>query len=86
MSGATVLVDAPAGYEPERRYVLDEVLGDRLGLGWELRTSERSDVRIAASGVCAISTGLPHLSPFTRATAKPLSSKKRRACSSPTGM
>ena len=42
--------------------------------------------RGAASEVCAISTGLPHLSPFTRATAKPLSSKKRRACSSPAGM
>jgi hypothetical protein len=50
MSGATLFVDAPAGYEAERRYVLDEVLGDRLGLGWQLRTSERSDVRIVLAG------------------------------------
>jgi hypothetical protein len=50
MSGATVLIDAPAGYEAERRYVLGEVLGDRLGLGWQLRTNARSDVRIALAG------------------------------------
>jgi hypothetical protein len=43
----TLLVEAPAAYEPERRYVLDVVLGDRLGLDWTLRVAERRDVRIS---------------------------------------
>jgi Family of unknown function (DUF7033) len=43
----TLLVEAPPGYEPERRYILDVVLADWLGLEWELRTAERGDVRIA---------------------------------------
>jgi hypothetical protein len=42
----TLLVEAPAGYEPERRYILEVVLGDWLGLEWELRTGDRRDVRI----------------------------------------
>ena len=50
MSGATLIVEAPAGYETERRYVLDEVLADRLGLDWRLRTTERSDVRLVLAG------------------------------------
>jgi peptidoglycan/xylan/chitin deacetylase (PgdA/CDA1 family) len=43
----TLLVEAPAGYETERRYILDVVLADWLGLDWELRTADRTDVRIA---------------------------------------
>lgn len=43
----TILVEAPAGYEPERRYILEVVLSDWLGLDWQLRTADRSDVRIA---------------------------------------
>jgi hypothetical protein len=43
----TLLVEAPSGYEPERRYILDVVLGDWLGLDWELRTGDRRDVRLA---------------------------------------
>jgi hypothetical protein len=43
----TLLVEAPPGYEAERRYVLDVVLADWLGLGYELRTADRDDVRIA---------------------------------------
>jgi hypothetical protein len=43
----TLLVDAPAAYEPERRYVLEVVLRDWLGLDWELRIADRDDVRIA---------------------------------------
>jgi Family of unknown function (DUF7033) len=43
----TLLVQAPAAYEAERRYILEVVLGDWLGLPWELRTAERGDVRIA---------------------------------------
>jgi hypothetical protein len=43
----TLLVEAPGGYEPERRYILDVVLGDRLGLDWTLRTADRRDVRIS---------------------------------------
>jgi hypothetical protein len=50
MSGATMIVDAPAAYETERRYVLDEVLRDRLGLDWRLRTTERSDMRLVLAG------------------------------------
>jgi hypothetical protein len=42
----TLLVEAPAGYEPERRYILDVVLSEWLGLAWTLRQSERGDVRI----------------------------------------
>jgi hypothetical protein len=46
----TLLVDAPPAYEPERRYILDVVLGDWLALDWELRTVERADVRIGLAG------------------------------------
>jgi hypothetical protein len=46
----TLLVRAPAGYEPERRWVLDVVLSEWLGLDWRLRTEERSDVRISLDG------------------------------------
>ena len=42
----TLLVEAPAAYEPERRYILDAVLGDRLGLDVTLRIADRRDVRI----------------------------------------
>jgi len=42
----TLLVEAPAAYEPERRYILDVVLGDRLGLDVTLRIADRRDVRI----------------------------------------
>jgi hypothetical protein len=42
----TLLVEAPPGYEPERRYILDVVLGDRLGLDVTLRLTDRRDVRI----------------------------------------
>jgi hypothetical protein len=46
----TLVVETPPGYEPERRYILDVVLGDWLGLDWELRTAARRDVRIAPAG------------------------------------
>jgi hypothetical protein len=46
----TLLVDAPAAYEPERRYSVDVVLADRLGLDWRLRIQERADVRIMLEG------------------------------------
>jgi peptidoglycan/xylan/chitin deacetylase (PgdA/CDA1 family) len=48
----TLLVEAPAAYEPERRYILDVVLRDWLGLDWELRIADRQDVRIAVAGEC----------------------------------
>ena len=48
----TLLVEAPAAYEPERRYILDVVLGDWLGLDWDLRIADRQDVRIAVAGEC----------------------------------
>ena len=46
----TLLVEAPARYETERRYVLDVVLRDWLGLEWELRAAQRDDVRITLAG------------------------------------
>jgi hypothetical protein len=46
----TVVVEAPPTYGPERRYVLGVVLGDWLGLDWELRPADRADVRITVAG------------------------------------
>jgi hypothetical protein len=46
----TLLVEAPVGYEAERRYILDVVLSDWLGLEWELVTGARDEVRIAIAG------------------------------------
>jgi hypothetical protein len=46
----TLEVDAPDGYEPERRYILDVMLGDRLGLDWRLQLGDGPDVRITAAG------------------------------------
>ncbi|HEX7300624.1 MAG TPA: polysaccharide deacetylase family protein [Solirubrobacteraceae bacterium] len=43
----TLVVEVPSGYEPERRYILDVVLSDWLGLEWRLRQSALGDVRIA---------------------------------------
>jgi hypothetical protein len=43
----TLEIEAPGSYEPERRYILDVMLGDWLGLDWRLRLRERADVRIA---------------------------------------
>jgi hypothetical protein len=42
----TLLVEAPAAYEPERRYILEVVMGDWLGLDWELLMVDRDRVRI----------------------------------------
>jgi Family of unknown function (DUF7033) len=54
----TLLIDAPPGREPERRYILDVVLCDWLGLDWQLRVEGRPDVRIRlegdASGRCVL--------------------------------
>jgi hypothetical protein len=50
MPNMTLLIEAPSGYEPERRYIVDVVLADRLGLDWRLELGERSDVRITLDG------------------------------------
>jgi hypothetical protein len=54
----TLVVEAPAPREPERRYVMDVVLADRLGLAWRFQASERRDVRITldgdTSGTCVL--------------------------------
>jgi hypothetical protein len=42
----TLIVAAPPTYEPERRYILEVVMSQWLGLDWELRLEERSGVRI----------------------------------------
>jgi hypothetical protein len=49
----TLVVEAPDGHEPERRYILDVVLGDWLGLDWRLELGERRDVRVALQGDAA---------------------------------
>jgi|SRR5215211_1079571 len=46
----TLVVEAPAPHEPERRYILDVVLADWLGLDWRLETRERRDVAIRLEG------------------------------------
>jgi hypothetical protein len=46
----TLLVEAPAGREPERRYVLDVVLRRWLGQDWALRVGDRPDVRLTMAG------------------------------------
>jgi len=54
----TVLVEAPRSYEPERRYILEVVLSDWLGLDWELRSADRPDVRLSVAedpdGTCIV--------------------------------
>lgn len=42
----TIVVRTPPGYEPERRYALDVVLGEFLGLEFEHVVEERADVAI----------------------------------------
>jgi hypothetical protein len=46
----TLIVAAPPTYEPERRYILGVVLSEWLGLNWQLRPEERSDVRVTLAG------------------------------------
>ena len=46
----TLVVHAPPSYQAERRYVLDVVLADRLGLTWRLETHERPEVRVTLAG------------------------------------
>ena len=46
----TLLIDAPSGREPERRYILEVVLSDWLGLDFRLHLEERTDVRIRLEG------------------------------------
>ena len=46
----TLVVDAPDRYEAERRYILDVVLSDWLGLDWRLNVEPRADVRIRLDG------------------------------------
>ena len=46
----TLVVEAPAGYEAERRYVLDVVLADWLGLDYRLETQPGREVRLRLDG------------------------------------
>jgi hypothetical protein len=46
----TLLVQAPPQREPERRYILDVVLADRLGLDWQLVGHHAPDMRIRLDG------------------------------------
>jgi hypothetical protein len=48
--GVILVVEVPAGYEPERRYILDVVLADRLGLPWRLEQRDGREVRIGLDG------------------------------------
>ena len=46
----TLLVEVPAGCEPERRYVIELVLGEMLGLEHRLSTGAPGCVRITSTG------------------------------------
>ena len=46
----TLIVAAPPTYEPERRYILGVVFSEWLGLDWQLRQEERSDVTVSLAG------------------------------------
>jgi hypothetical protein len=46
----TLVVRAPEYYAAERRYVLDVVLAEILGLDWRLEEHEHADVRIGLTG------------------------------------
>src|SRR5882672_8867685 len=46
----TLIVHAPSSYPAERRYVLDVVLADWLGLAWRLEMHQRPDVRVTLAG------------------------------------
>jgi hypothetical protein len=50
----TLLIEAPAGYEPERRYILDVVVRDWLGLDWTLAPSERREWRLSLEGASVV--------------------------------
>lgn len=45
-----LLVEHPAGYEPERAWILDVVLGEFLGLAFDAVQADRRDVRITLAG------------------------------------
>jgi hypothetical protein len=46
----TLVLEAPPAREPERRYIVDTIMRDWLGLDCELRISERADVRVTLQG------------------------------------
>lgn len=47
----SLLVECPAGpYLPERRYILEVVLGEFLGLSYRLEVGDRPDVRLSREG------------------------------------
>jgi hypothetical protein len=50
LSRMTVVIQVPPGYEPERRYIAEVVLADRLGLDWRMVIEQRRDVRISLAG------------------------------------
>jgi uncharacterized protein DUF7033 len=50
LSRMTLLVQAPQGYEPERRYIADVVFAEWLGLDCRVALEERRDVRITLAG------------------------------------
>jgi hypothetical protein len=46
----TLVVDAPAAYDHERRYILGVVLSDWLGVDWRLRVHDAPEVRVTCDG------------------------------------
>ncbi len=46
----TLLIEAPASRLPERRYIIQTLLGEFLGLDWQLVEAERTSVRITLGG------------------------------------
>jgi hypothetical protein len=55
----TLIVDAPSTYASERRYALDVLIGDWLGLEWKLRCRPGTEVEITLQGAGAESVILP---------------------------
>lgn len=45
-----LLVDAPSNYESERRYAADVVLGDFLGIPFDMQFTDRSDTLLSSAG------------------------------------
>src|SRR4051794_38181069 len=46
----TLVLEAPPTWEPERRYIVDTIVRDWLGLDCRLRITERADMRVTLQG------------------------------------
>ena len=42
-----LLVETPTSHSAERKYILSVLLGDRLGLEWDMVQTDRKNIRIS---------------------------------------